>query len=169
MNLSQQLTFQARCASFSALFYTSTMLLVLAWQPGVDPGDAGQVIFSFDEAQIQCLLGHDLSCHLTISGCAAGNHCDVFDVGRDPPCCPSRCLCIAPTPQLCYGYDPGTVQVCVHDYSCTMDHTLLARGLSPNPSLIHAPRASKDQVKTKFIHKFREAREVEMVARCGRK
>ena len=34
---------QARCASFCALFYTSGMLLFLAWKPGVDLGDPAQV------------------------------------------------------------------------------------------------------------------------------
>ena len=30
-------------------------------------------------------------------------------------------------------------------------------------------RAARRDVKTKYIHKFADAREVEMVARCGRK
>ena len=34
---------KVRNASFSALFYTSGIVLILAWQPGVDSGDINQV------------------------------------------------------------------------------------------------------------------------------
>ena len=48
---------EARCASFCALFYTSGMLLFLAWKPGVDLGDPAQVCL---HTSVHTSCGHTL-------------------------------------------------------------------------------------------------------------
>lgn len=155
---------QIRCASFTSIFYLGCMLPLMAFKPFVDTTDDGQIssfhtvmtiimwIGILPAAGVGALISH-MRLQFFTETVAERFRCGYeLSVSRM-----SGLLC------LLQGERPSPKHVRL-EFMQNIILNIIMAGI-PSPVSRTAPVGTK----SKFIYKFTDAREVEIIARCGRK